>query len=82
MPAAQRPVYPKAPTSYDPRVLQQILLLLAQRDNATPVSPASTGWDVSNYTTRRALTATSSQAEIADFVCTLVADLKATGALA
>lgn len=82
MSAAQRPIYPKAPPNYDQRTQQQILLLLQLRDAATPITPASTGWQVSNYTTRRILTATSSTSEIADFICTLVADLKSTGQLA
>lgn len=77
-----RPRYPRAGTTYNFSVFNRLIDLLEARDRASVMFPASAGWTTSNVTTDRTLDADSTTtAELADVLCTLIEDLKTVGVL-
>lgn len=77
---AKRPIYPQ---SFDASSFYQLVHLLRLRDQATPLTPASTGWTTANYTPTRTLDAsTATVGDVADVLATLIEDLKTAGFLA
>ncbi len=67
---------PQPPQEYDPRWATELVnaleLILTQM-----TQPAQTGWSTSNVTTTRSLDADSTTtAQVADVLCTLIEDLK------
>lgn len=80
--AALRQPYPYPPPEYRPQIFAQLIEVLRLRDLATPNAPASIGWLPSNYTPTRTLDASTATAtDVANVLCTLLADLKAAGYL-
>ena len=80
--STSRPIYPVFGPEYDQQLINMLVELLRLRDQTTPVSPVSVGWTTSNVTTDRTIDANSTTtAEIADVLCTLIEDLKAVGYL-
>lgn len=81
--ALNRPVYPDFGEEYDGHKLRQMAESLRLRDQTSPVVPISKGWVMTNKTIDRVLNADStSTAELADVLATLIDDLKAAGYLA
>ena len=79
---SQRSIYPYPPPEYRTQFFAQLIETLRLRDLATPAAPASIGWLPSNYTPTRTLDAsTATTADLANVLCTLLADLKAAGYL-
>lgn len=77
-----RPIYPYPPPEYRAQVFAQLIETLRLRDQATPIAPASLGWLPSNYTETRTLDAsTATTSDLANVLCTLLADLKQAGYL-
>ncbi len=77
-----RPLYPSATPDYDAQRWNQLIELLRLRDQVTPVAPAKTGYDPANVTATRAFDADSTTlAEVADVLGTLIDDLKDAGYL-
>tara|TARA_R110000787_G_scaffold92732_3_gene194794 strand:- start:523 stop:771 length:249 start_codon:yes stop_codon:yes gene_type:complete len=80
--AIARPIYPSASEEYDPRQWNQLIELLRLRDMATPTVPFKTGYAMTNVTKDRVLDANSTTtAELADVLGTLIEDLKDAGYL-
>jgi hypothetical protein len=77
-----RPIYPRASEEYEARRWNQLIELLRLRDQSMPVAPAKTGYAMTNVTPTRALDADSTTtAELADVLGTLIEDLKDAGYL-
>tara|TARA_R110000803_G_scaffold132478_2_gene199676 strand:+ start:56 stop:298 length:243 start_codon:yes stop_codon:yes gene_type:complete len=72
---------PQAPAQYDQRWASALIDQL-ERIHQLLSLPAETGYATSNVTTTRVIDADStSTAEIADVLCTLIEDMKAKGRL-
>jgi len=81
--AIHKPIYPEFGDEYDGEKMRQLVELLRLRDQTRPVAPVSKGWAMSNKTVDRVLDANStSTAELADVLATLIDDLIDTGYLA
>ena len=78
----QRPIYPIPEEEYDRSVLVQLIEVLRLRDQINPNIPISVGWTMTNKTSDRVLDADSTTlAEVADVLATLIDDLKTAGYL-
>ena len=77
-----RPVYPTASPDYNATKWNQLIELLRLRDQAIPNFPSKTGYIMTNVTATRTLDADSTTlAEVADVLATLIDDLKTSGHL-
>ena len=77
-----KPLFPSAGPEYNQvnfaHTLEQLRLLA----ESIPNTPASTAWTTSNVTTTRTINADSTTlAEVADVLCTLINDLAVVGIL-
>ena len=69
-----------APLQYDPQYFSDLSRTLTYLISRIPEAPAQTGYAMTNVTTTRALDADSTTlAEVADVLATLIEDLKLVG---
>ena len=72
--------YPTPNRKWSVQWAAELIRVLTIRDMQTPNAPFRDDYTVTNYSESRTLNAgTATTAEVADFLCTLIQDLKSAG---